>query len=68
MPVYAVTGTSSHPGRSAIKQMLARGAPPSHVIAVERTRGKATSLAGRACRCARATTSARKLWARHWPT
>jgi NAD(P)H dehydrogenase (quinone) len=60
MPVYAVTGTSSHLGRFAIKQMLARGVPPSHVVAVERTRGQgplsmvrfswprtATSLAGR---------------------
>jgi len=76
MPVYAVTGTSSHLGRFAIKQMLARGVPPSHHVAVVRTRGKATvngqvlmatdsHQPGRAgCRCARATISARKLWAR----
>jgi hypothetical protein len=40
-------GTSGHLGRFAIKQLLARGVPPSHVVAVVRTRGKATSLAGR---------------------
>jgi uncharacterized protein YbjT (DUF2867 family) len=43
MPVYAVTGASGHLGRFAIKQLLARSVPPSHVVAVVRTRGKATS-------------------------
>ena len=47
MPVYAVTGASGHLGRFAIEQFLARGVPPSHVVAVVRNRGKATSLAAR---------------------
>jgi uncharacterized protein YbjT (DUF2867 family) len=47
MPVYAVTGASGHLGRFAIEQLLARGVPPSEVVAVVRDRGKATSLAGR---------------------
>ncbi len=47
MPVYAVTGASGHLGRFAIEQLLARGVPPSDVVAVVRNRGKATSLAGR---------------------
>ncbi len=47
MPVYAVTGASGHLGRFAIEQLLARGVPPSHVVAMVRDRGKAASLAGR---------------------
>ncbi len=47
MPVYAVTGASGHLGRFAIEQLLARGVPPSDVVAVVRSRGKAASLAGR---------------------
>jgi|ERR1035438_2128136 uncharacterized protein YbjT (DUF2867 family) len=47
MPVYAVTGASGHLGRFAIEQLLARGVPPSEVVAVVRDRGKAASLAGR---------------------
>jgi uncharacterized protein YbjT (DUF2867 family) len=47
MPVYAVTGASGHLGRFAIEQLLARGVPPSEVVAVVRDRGKAASVAGR---------------------
>jgi len=47
MPVYAATGTSGHLGRFAIEQLVARGVPPSHVVAVVRNRGEATSPAGR---------------------
>jgi NAD(P)H dehydrogenase (quinone) len=47
MPAYAVTGASGHLGRFAIEQLLARGVPPSEVVAVVRDRGKAASLAGR---------------------
>ena len=47
MPVYAVTGASGHLGYFAIEQLVARGVPPSHVVAMVRNRGKATSLAGR---------------------
>lgn len=46
-PVYAVTGASGHLGRFAIEQLLARGVPPSNVVAVVRNLGKATRLAGR---------------------
>jgi len=45
MPVYAVTGASGHLGRFAVQQLLARGVPPSSVIAVVRTSGKAVGLA-----------------------
>jgi NAD(P)H dehydrogenase (quinone) len=45
MPVYAVTGASGHLGRFAVQQLLARGVPPSSVVAVVRTRGKAADLA-----------------------
>ena len=47
MPVYAVTWASGHLGRFAIEQLLARGVPPSHIVAVVRNLGKATRLAGR---------------------
>src|SRR5260370_21512256 len=47
MPVYAVTGASGHLGRFAIEQLVAGGVPPSDVVAVVRSRGKAASLAGR---------------------
>jgi len=43
--VYAVTGASGHLGRFAIEQLLACGVPPSDVVAVVRTRGKAAGLA-----------------------
>lgn len=44
-PIYAVTGHSGHLGRFAIEQLLARGVPPSHLVTVVRTRGKAAELA-----------------------
>lgn len=47
MPVCAVTGASGHLGRFAIQSLLARGVPPSNVVAVVRTRGKAVGLAER---------------------
>ena len=50
MPVYAVTGASGHLGRFAVQQLLARGVPPSDVVAVVRTRGKAADLAARGVR------------------
>ena len=40
MPVYAVTGASGHLGRFVIEQLLARGVPPSEVVAVVRDRAK----------------------------
>jgi NAD(P)H dehydrogenase (quinone) len=45
MPVYAVTGASGHLGRFAVQSLLARGVPPSEVVAVVRTAGKAADLA-----------------------
>jgi NAD(P)H dehydrogenase (quinone) len=45
MPVYAATGASGHLGRFAVQQLLARGVPPSDIVAVVRTRGKAADLA-----------------------
>jgi uncharacterized protein YbjT (DUF2867 family) len=40
MPSYAVTGASGHVGRYAVHQILARGVPPSGVVAVVRTTAK----------------------------
>ena len=45
MPIYAVTGASGHVGRFAVQQLVARGVPPSQVVAVARTQGKAAGLA-----------------------
>ena len=45
MPIYAVSGASGHLGRFAVQQLLARSVPPSDVVAVVRTRGKAAGLA-----------------------
>ena len=47
MPVYAATGASGHLGRFTVQQLVARGVPPSDVVAVVRTRGKAADLAAR---------------------
>ena len=47
MPVYAVTGASGHLGRFTIQGLLSRGVPPSDVVAVVRSRGKAAGLAAR---------------------
>ncbi len=47
MPTYAVTGASGHLGRLAVHELLARGVPASDVVAVVRSRGKATDLADR---------------------
>lgn len=50
MPVYAVTGASGHLGGFAVQQLLARGVPPSDIVAVVRTRGKADDLAAHGVR------------------
>jgi NAD(P)H dehydrogenase (quinone) len=47
VPTYAVTGASGHLGRLAVAELLARGVPPSGVVAVVRSRGKAADLADR---------------------
>jgi NAD(P)H dehydrogenase (quinone) len=47
MPTYAVTGASGQLGRLAVQELLGRGVPAGDVIAVVRTRGKATDLADR---------------------
>jgi NAD(P)H dehydrogenase (quinone) len=47
MAVYAVTGASGHLGGFAVRHLLAGGVPPSGVVAVVRTRGKADDLAAR---------------------
>jgi nucleoside-diphosphate-sugar epimerase len=47
MPIYAVTGASGHLGGFAVQQLLPRGVPPSSIVAVVRTRGKADDLAAR---------------------
>ena len=47
MSTYAVTGASGHLGRLAVQELLARGVPPSDVVAVVRTLGKAGDLADR---------------------
>jgi NAD(P)H dehydrogenase (quinone) len=67
MPVYAVTGASGHLGRFAIEQLLARGVPPSEVVAVVRDRSKATSLAGRGVKVREADLPSSSLPARRWP-
>jgi NAD(P)H dehydrogenase (quinone) len=46
-PTYAVTGASGHLGRHAVQELLARGVPPSGVVAVARTPGQADDLAQR---------------------
>ena len=38
MTVYAVTGASGHLARLAVQQLLARGVPPSSIVAVVRSR------------------------------
>ena len=40
-----VTGAPGHLGRLAVQQLLARGVPPSDVVAVVRTRGVPAGLA-----------------------
>ncbi len=50
MPTYAVTGASGRLGRLAVQELLDRGVPPSDVVAVVRTRGKAADLAERGVR------------------
>jgi NAD(P)H dehydrogenase (quinone) len=47
MSVYAVTGASGHLGRLAVQSLLAEGVPPSEVVAIARTPGKAADLAAR---------------------
>ena len=47
MPTYAITGASGQLGRRAVQELLARGVPPSNVVAVVRTRAKAADLAER---------------------
>jgi NAD(P)H dehydrogenase (quinone) len=47
MPTYGITGASGQLGRLAVQELLARGVPAADVIAVVRTRGKATDLASR---------------------
>jgi NAD(P)H dehydrogenase (quinone) len=43
--MYAVTGASGHLGRMAVQQLLARGVPPSEIVAAARTRANAADLA-----------------------
>ena len=45
--VYAVTRASGHLGRLAVQELLARGVPPSDIVAIVRTRGKVADLAER---------------------
>jgi NAD(P)H dehydrogenase (quinone) len=47
MPIYAVTGASGRLGRLTVQELLARAVPPSHVVAVVRSRDKAADLADR---------------------
>jgi NAD(P)H dehydrogenase (quinone) len=47
MRVYAIAGASGHLGRFAVQSLLAHGVPPSDVVAVVRTPGKAADLAAR---------------------
>ena len=45
--MYAVTRASGHLGRLAVQELLARGVPPSDIVAIVRTRGKVADLAER---------------------
>ncbi len=47
MPVYAVTGASGHLGRLAVQQLLARGVPPSGIVAVVRSRATVADFVSR---------------------
>jgi NAD(P)H dehydrogenase (quinone) len=47
MTTYGITGASGQLGRLAVQELLARGVPAADVIAVVRTRRKATDLADR---------------------
>jgi NAD(P)H dehydrogenase (quinone) len=47
MTVYAVTGASGHVGRFAVDELLAKGVPPSDIVAIVRSKGKAGALAVR---------------------
>jgi NAD(P)H dehydrogenase (quinone) len=47
MPTYGITGASGQLGRLAVQELLASGVPAAEIIAVVRTRAKATDLADR---------------------
>jgi NAD(P)H dehydrogenase (quinone) len=45
--IFAVTGASGHLGRLVILDLIARGVPTSHIVALVRMRGNAADLAER---------------------